>query len=348
MNLKRSVASLATIMLTVSGVAIAAPANAAPNLAVPIVSPTELTPPQPSANDKPLKGVSAPKGNGKVKSGAATSRSLLAGPYYYYAKMEQNLSSSGGTASGYAANLRINDTFVDTARSDYHSLGEIAVRSSSGQQIIEVGSTTDASVCGTTTVGGVTKPKTCLFTFRWVNGTPGTYNGSGFVEYATACNVAGVECAGDSLAADFGLDKRFQITHSTSGTPVWWVGYDGYFIGYYPDTVWTGATPSVTFNTASLFQGFYEVASSVQNTCTDLGNGILGSAASGLASRVGSSNLTNKVPTTIVNNFTASTVNVPASPVGLADVSALSAETMRGGGPMWNSAGTAAGITGGC
>jgi hypothetical protein len=339
---KLFVSLLAATAVAAGSLVASAPVQAAPNPA-PSVAFDATKPPAPSKSDKKGTEVNVPavKGYPGKTATSTQSKAFFACPCFYYAVARQVL-ASGESATSLAANLHVQQTQIDTARGDYHTLGEGAVQSHDGQQIVEVGVTRDPVVCGSTSGSA----NTCVFVYRWTNGTPSCYNLAacgGFVEYAAACSVAGTICAGDSVAPHFGTQKRVQITHSGSA---WWLAYDGHWLGYYPDSLWTGATPSVSFTSGGLFQVFYEVASNVQNTCTDMGNGIQGNLPAGTSARMGSISLTGTAPGAITNNFPAS-VQPVTSPLVYSAVSVTST-TARGGGPGWNSAGTAVGTTGSC
>jgi hypothetical protein len=99
-----------------------------------------------------------------------------------------------------------------------------------------------------------------LFVFHWVNGAPTCYNGCGFVQVSSAIHPGGTVRAGDS--------QPYGILH-TGGK--WWVGYAGTWFGYFPDSLWNG-----TYTKAGLSQAFGEVATNGANSCTMMGNGILG------------------------------------------------------------------------
>lgn len=342
-------------------VAISAPVQAAPTSLVPIVSPTDqLAPPPVNPKGTQPKGVVAPKGNPTKAGDAKAAReansraALLSGPYFHYALARQTL-AVGEKADGQAANLHIQSPYLDPADlvNGVHSLGELAVSDRAGNNVVEVGWTKDDGVCGSTTTGGVTTINTCMFVFWWKNGVPQCYNGCGFTEYTANCSVAGQLCPGDNMTSLVNQQKRFQISRTSNA---WWLAYDGVYIGYYLDTLWTGATPSgpavTNFKYGEMFSVFYEVASGDPSPCTDMGSGYLGTDPSLLASRMGSIILLNPNPSTIVSNFPASAPwkGTGATPTvaGVYDVLALSTQTARGGGPGWNAAGTAPGTRGGC
>ena len=151
-----------------------------------------------------------------------------------------------------------------TASGD-HSLVEIAVsKTGNSGQIVEVGINRDFNLYGDN------NPH--LFVFSWVNGVGKGYNaaaGSGWVDYAA--NPINV---GANLSSYLGgANKKFGIQYSNAA---WWISFDNQWIGNYPGTNWTGASPSVTFADSTYVQFFGEVASTSSAPCTDMGNGTLG------------------------------------------------------------------------
>lgn len=296
-------------------------------------------PPKPSSKDSRPKGVKAVKGDfATSKPASSTSRAAVDPPVFFRYVGARQFLASGQSASGIAANLILDNTnFLDTARGDYHTLGEIGVQSQDAQSGVEVGFTKDPLVCG----AGVNK--ICLFAFWKRNGVGQCYNGCGFVDVAAQPINLGAD-----LTADVG-QKRFQILHT--GT-AWWIAYNANWIGYYPDSLWSSTTtvgPGVTFTSAPKMQAWYEVASAVDKTCSDIGNGY--PVTDVLSSRVGSMVLTDKVPSTIVDSFTGfSQLGTVAStwPAAVMSTSMVTATTYRASGPMWDSAGTGTGIRQGC
>lgn len=326
MKLKRTVATLAALVLATSGSFIASTS-------------AQAVPPSPAV---PIKVKGNPgvvvKGNPAVSAttSAQSRTALLAGPpYYVYAGTRQSLTGTN-SALGFAANLTIESPYIASADTssayDAHSIMELAVQSGTGNSV-EVGWRKG--------IGG--NPE--LFVFHWVNNVPQGY-GTGFVEYAPTCSVSTNFCPGDSVASlvttPGGTSKRFQISYSSTGAGVWWVYFDGKAMGYYPGSLWTSAGG---FTSAKLFQGYMEVASGTSATpCTDLGNGRLASDTS--AARIGSIALISP-STGVTTNFTAF-VDPTTAPTGVLSATNLSTTTMRGGGPLWNATGTAAGTTGAC
>lgn len=151
-----------------------------------------------------------------------------------------------------------------TASGD-HSLVEIAVsKTGNSGQFVEVGINRDFNLYGDNLPH--------LFVFSWVNGVGKGYNaqaGSGWVDYAANPINAGA----DLTSYLGGANKKFGIQYSNSA---WWVSFDNQWIGNYPGTNWTGASPSVTFVDSTYVQFFGEVASTNASPCTDMGNGTLG------------------------------------------------------------------------
>lgn len=201
---------------------------------------------------------------------------------------------------------------------DYHSLFELAAMNSTQSEIVEVGWTVDQAVCGT----GVTDP--CLFTFAWRNGNPLGYY-SGLFQQSVGTPVP----RGGSLASAIGTSKSFSIRHyDTAGcgcsTAGWWISYDGNWLGVWPDTIWTGASPAITFTEANVLDTFGELSAGLSPTQSKIGNGQLASTTQGAQ--------------VVLNSFYGSTdtLTLPNSdatePDRWNDV-AVNATTFRYGGP---------------
>lgn len=146
-----------------------------------------------------------------------------------------------------------------------HSLVEIAVsKTGNSGQIVEVGINRDFNLYGDNLPH--------LFVYSWINGVGKGYNataGSGWVDFSGNAINAGA----DLSSYLGGANKKFGIQYTNSA---WWVSFDNAWIGSYPGTNWTGASPSVTFVDSTYVQYFGEVASSSAAPCTDMGNGTLG------------------------------------------------------------------------
>jgi hypothetical protein len=144
------------------------------------------------------------------------------------------------------------------APGDAHSLAEIAVESSDGQQIVEIGTTVDPAAHGDN--------QTRLFAFHWVNGQATCYDACGFVQTSSTVHP------GMPIQVT-NATTPFQIKES-SGTHNWWLYYGGTAIGYFPPGLWGG-----TFTRSGLTQFFGEVAAAGPFPCTDMGNGTYGTQA---------------------------------------------------------------------
>ena len=185
------------------------------------------------------------------KIAAATSTSgpiCYYGSCYYYVGASQAISASGAAVS-------ITQARPALGPNDFHTLAELAVESSDGQQIVETGWTVDASL------NHDTYPH--LFVYHWVNGSASCYNGCGYIR------VSGTTYqAGSRLPA--GTSGRFKITFANNQ---WQIRYNGTEIGYFPESLWNGG-----YKQAGLIQTFGEVSASATTLPhTQMGDGILGS-----------------------------------------------------------------------
>ncbi|WP_229076219.1 neprosin family prolyl endopeptidase [Actinoplanes sp. DH11] len=206
-----------------------------------------------------------------------------------------SVGSQAAVSDGAYANLTISKPKL--AKTDYHSLAEIAVQSADGAQIVEVGWTVDR------TVNGDDDPH--LFVYHWVDRKPTCYNTCGFVQYSK--NIA----PGDVLAQD--RAARFGIQFFNGA---WWVAFDSEWVGYFPGQIWDD-----TFTKSGLVQIFGEVAAASPKPCTEMGNGR--AAGDGGAARIGSVSYL---------NGPAIEMNVRATSDVYA-VSKMSTRTFRYGGP---------------
>ncbi|MBB2945160.1 hypothetical protein FB565_004893 [Actinoplanes lutulentus] len=206
-----------------------------------------------------------------------------------------NVGSQAAVSDGAYATLTISKPTL--AKSDYHSLAELAVQSGDGAQIVEVGWTVDR------TVNGDDDPH--LFVYHWVDKTSTCYNTCGFVQYSS--NIA----PGDVLAQD--KTARFGIQYFNSA---WWIAFDSEWVGYFPGTIW-----GEKFTKTGLVQVFGEVAAATPTPCTQMGNGKPSDDAG--AARISSLSYLNG-PTAEMNIRATSDVY---------PVSKLSLRTFRYGGP---------------
>jgi len=131
-----------------------------------------------------------------------------------------------------------------------HSLQELAVQSTDGSQIVEIGWTVDKGL------NGDLAPH--LFIFHWVDNIPTCYNGCGFVQTSTAV-TPGMRLPSGHLGT-------FQIDHVGDR---WELSLDGTMFGYFPDALWGTSV----FTQPLLIQAFGEVASTSAPTCNDMGTG---------------------------------------------------------------------------
>jgi hypothetical protein len=114
--------------------------------------------------------------------------------------------------------------------------------------------------------------------------------------------------------------------------------------------MWTGAVPAATFTTGATAQWFYEVSSSAhQETCTDITNGLQGS---GVLRPVRLHRRPRLLRQPVADRGERGHVAQPCRHAGAAvgkySYTAISTRTFAGGGPGWNSAGTAVGTAGAC
>lgn len=286
-------------------------ASAAPTPPSPVGEVTSSSqPPARTKNDKPTKGQEGRKGIAPSanSTGGVTIMSAC-GTCYFYAGATHN-PGGGATFEGASDNMGIYQPTL--AAGDYHTLAELAVAKNVGglDQIVEVGWNIDP------TVNGDTKPH--LFVYRWVNGVGGTYNGSGWVDYAPEPINAGAD-----LSAYIGTQKKFMIQRSTSE---WWVAFDGKWIGYFPDTIWSSV--GVSFTNSTYQQVFGEIAASDTNSCSDMGNGVLATTTVG-----GLMTSFNKISGGVgtLGTFTSNFATTPAKWA----FASLSGSSFRYGGPGW-------------
>jgi hypothetical protein len=209
-----------------------------------------------------------------------------------------NVGSQAALTDGIYTNVTIGKP--ELAAADYHSLGELALQSADGNQIIEVGWTVDRLV------NGDDDPH--LFVYHWVNRQTSCYNGCGFQAYST--NVT----AGATLSYD--VTKKFGIQFFDNA---WWIAFDSEWIGFFPATLWSLA--GISFNKSGLVQVFGEVAASSAKPCTEMGNGLTPD----------NENAAKMASITYLNGPTV-TMNI-RSTTDVYAVNALSLRTFRYGGP---------------
>jgi hypothetical protein len=190
---------------------------------------------------------------------------LMAGPVFRYAT---GWDDKGGTdlgTEGVFATVRIGKPALGAPGAGYHTLAEIAaVRPSvNGRQMVEIGWNVDRAVNGSSV-----EPH--LFVFHWVNETAACYNGCGFVDYGPNTVNAGANLGTGGLAHT-GTAKHMSILYSGGN---WWVSYNNTWVGYFPGSLWSGATPAATFTSMQRVQLFGEAVVEDGNECgTQMGTG---------------------------------------------------------------------------
>jgi hypothetical protein len=259
--MNRRIALPLAALVTAAGVlfGISAPTQAATT----VDATTVLTPPAPTRQDKPTKGVKAKKGK------PSPVPPTPCGTCFMYAGDRWTAPVGDPGKDGAFTNMTvINPTLKTGTGADYHTLVELSVQSADSKQIIEVGFTKDPLVCGNS--------GTCVFVYHWVNGAETCYNGCNWIDYAPETTWY----AGKDVTSLYGSYRRFLVQHSGG---VWWIantasdGSDGHWMGYFPGSLWT----SPTFTKSFLIQRFGEVAATNQPTCTDMGYGVLPSSTAG-------------------------------------------------------------------
>jgi hypothetical protein len=208
--------------------------------------------------------VNAHKGN--PRSASTTKATLTGTDTFLY-----SMGTQAAATTGVYANSIIGAPTLATA--DYHTLGEISFERTVGtsHNVVEIGWNVDRVLYGNTLPH--------LFGFWWKNGAPMGYNASpGWVDNPSASG--GTINLGDTLTAG-STAKKFGIEFSDGAL---WLAYDNVWIGYYPETNWTGTTlggAAVTggFHVSDYVQLFGEVAATSATPTTDMGTGVLASTS---------------------------------------------------------------------
>lgn len=267
----------------------------------------------------------------KATGGTASLLTTCSGACFFYSVGSQ---AATPAPTGVYGLYKVNAPYVDPVH-DYHSLVELAVESADTHQIIEVGITVDHALNGDYNAH--------LFVFHWVNGSPTCYNACGFVTYGSPSATPGQD-----MSSVVGTGKKLGIEYFSGN---WWIAYDTGWVGYFPGSLWTGASPPVTtFTQASYYQQFWEVAAGVTTPCTDMGDGIAASAATANATSTGAAYLGNTAfsGSTATPNMYERTEPSSASPEYPTYPIPANTRSFYGGGPGWNPTGTGVGTTGGC
>ena len=173
------------------------------------------------------------------------------GSCYSYVTGRQYTNTTGASVTMYqAAPARV--------AGDGHSLQELALQTTGGTasaNTIEIGWTVDPGV------NGDYQPH--LFVFHWINGQPTCYNGCGFVQVSTTVRAG--------MAVSAGSSASFALRYYAGN---WWAYYNNVPFGYFPGSEWGGA-----FTSAQVVSAFGEVSADTQPSCTQMGDGVYGSAS---------------------------------------------------------------------
>jgi hypothetical protein len=254
------------------------------------------------------------------------------GPYYY-AGFDQDLSPAQASVVTEVKGSMPAYSIVTTAGT--HALAEFAITTDNGAT--PVAAPTRAGVVEVgyeNTNGGGVK----VFVSRFVNSVwGGSYVGvgDGFVACTKtspySCGTPANLSPGDALTS--GASYIWTVTYSSGS---WWLAVQPSagcpagktcFLGRYPGTLWSAASPPVAFTRPDYVRAFGEVYNTAPtaSVCTNMGDGNYGTATTGAV--VGSVTYTG-LPTSDVQ-LTASTVSDPT----MYSAASLSGRTFRYGGP---------------
>ncbi|HEX8626773.1 MAG TPA: neprosin family prolyl endopeptidase [Catenuloplanes sp.] len=147
--------------------------------------------------------------------------------------------------------------------SDSYSLAALAVSSADRRQIIHVGWIVSRAL------NRDDQPH--LYVHHYVDGKPVCYNTCGFVLTDTSAGAPGTKLAAGAV-------RRLAIRHYDGD---WWISVSPpdvptVWMGYFPDSLWGGR-----FTQAGVQQWYGQVAANTATPCTDMGNGLFGTATSG-------------------------------------------------------------------
>lgn len=145
----------------------------------------------------------------------------------------------------------------------FDSSAMVRAASSDGNEIVEAGWLVSSTINGD---GGA---NVHLFVRKIDHGT-GCFNNAGpgstcgFVPYSSTHTIG-------MVLTPTTTPQPFIIEHWYGN---WWIGYQGDWVGYYPDSAWS--TPFTSMGSA----GWYGRVGSTNNTpCADMGNGLYGTQA---------------------------------------------------------------------
>lgn len=240
--------------------------------------------------------------------------------YYYAGAAQSNVSSIVPAVTTVGASLQHLPNPLYKAPADSHTLVELAVRktNNSNAGLVEAGITVDP------VVNVDSQPR--LFVFAWDKNAVGVGYNTGFVLSASRTITPG-----DVVSTTSAMSWSY-----VSGN--WWLSYQGAWVGYYPNSVF-GA--SFMFDRVGQFLGFGEVANAGVSSfsCSDMGDGVLPTAAAGVGKQISSV------------SFNSSGTNVNVTPVTTSTgfgYYQISARSFKYGGPGTNSTGGLPGNTGSC
>jgi hypothetical protein len=299
----RAMALLVALALVLAGALTwAQPASAVSLLSTPVTAGGNILGKPLPALDYAHAPVGIARSKGKlvpITAGHMTPKTACVGSAcYHYSGAKQAVVSDASSIQFSVEQPTCNSTVCG------HSLAENAVESADQKQIVEWGWTVDNSG-----VNGADHVKPHLFAFRWVNGVAGTYNGSGWVNAVSSPCPAGMDISAD-VSTGSATVQNFAWQHLNGA---WWAAYKSSWCGAFPDSVWTGATPPVTFTQSGLIQVFGEMAAQTTvPTGAQMGSGVLGSITpTNAGARASSFALGTTVPAGVAPSLTILTNTEP-------------------------------------
>jgi hypothetical protein len=161
--------------------------------------------------------------------------------FNFFSVADQYASMSGGWAV-----ITVSRPYV--APSDFSSDAFLEIKSRNGRQAVAVGWMVDPKS------HGGSGPR--LFIYRYINGVQKCPKNCGYVSRNAKVHP-GIHLP--TGAREFGIEQRHGA---------WWIGYNGKWIGYYPDSLWHGK-----YKKAGLALWYGQVVVSSTSPCTDMGNG---------------------------------------------------------------------------
>jgi hypothetical protein len=315
----------------------------------------EITPPPASGKGKvakkgtkPVVSINGQKKTQPPRSGGPAKRALTPclPDCHMYTAVGQSFSADPITSARYDFSIE----------KPYHAdgMGSYQNNYATGQDgsfsLVEMGVTDDSSVPGgynTVEVGSIVAPhlnagstNPHMFVFHWLKNVPQGYNlTGGFVDYSGGVGFSPVG-PGDSLVADIGSVKRFQIQWLdnvvSTGRQGWWIAYNNLWVGYYPQALWSSA--GETFEEAATAHGYGEIASTNEESCSDMGSGVM--AAAGVGASISNFAVLGTSITADIDSFTIIDRPTRWNLTGTGPV--------YYGGPGYDSLGVGLGVTGSC